>query len=103
MSGTIFSSFSCVVVNVYGPTDVAKRQEVWANFALLKHHFLGPWCIGGDFNEVRNIDERIKCSRRDRGMRDFNSMVEQLELIELLMLGGNLPGATHKQERNRVE
>ncbi|XP_028106487.1 uncharacterized protein LOC114305578 [Camellia sinensis] len=87
MSGTLFSSFNCVIVNVYGPTDVAKRQEVWANFARLKASFLGPWCIGGDFNEIRNADERIGCSRRDQGMRDFNSMVEQLELIVLPMLG----------------
>ncbi|GMP96923.1 hypothetical protein CsSME_00045353 [Camellia sinensis var. sinensis] len=41
----------------------------------------------GDFNEIRNTDKRIGCSRRDRGMRAFNSMVEQLELIDLPMLG----------------
>lgn len=87
LAGTFFSSFNCVVVNVYGPLDVAKRQEVWDIFARLKTNFLGLWCMGGDFNEIRNISERIGCSRRDRGMRDFNSMIDQLELFDVPMLG----------------
>ncbi|CAL5358449.1 unnamed protein product [Camellia sinensis] len=47
LSGTLYHSFQCVVVNVYG------------------------------------------CSRMDRGMREFNAMIDQLELIDLPMLGRN--------------
>ncbi|XP_028122989.1 uncharacterized protein LOC114320091 [Camellia sinensis] len=86
-AGTLFSSFNCVIVNVYDPSEVAKRKELWDNFARLKNTFLGPWCMGGDFNEIRTISERIGCSRRDRGMREFNTMIDQLEMIDLPMLG----------------
>ncbi|XP_028079607.1 uncharacterized protein LOC114281359 [Camellia sinensis] len=85
-AGTLFSSFNCVIVNVYDPSEVAKRKELWVNFAQLKNTFLGPWCMGGDFNEIRTISERIGCSRRDRGMREFNTMIDQLEMIDLPML-----------------
>ncbi|XP_028080504.1 uncharacterized protein LOC114282068 [Camellia sinensis] len=87
LSGTLFSSFDCVIINVYGSNEVAKRKETWDVLARLKSNFLGPWCMGGDFNEIKNISERIGCSRRDRGMRDFNNMIAQLELIDIPMLG----------------
>ncbi|XP_028078606.1 uncharacterized protein LOC114280437 [Camellia sinensis] len=87
LSGTLFSSFDCVIINVYGSNEVAKRKETWDVLVRLKSNFLGPCCMGGDFNEIKNISERIGCSRRDRGMRDFNNMIAQLELIDIPMLG----------------
>lgn len=41
----------------------------------------------GDFNEIRNLSERVGCSSRDRGMRDFNTMTEQMDLMDMPMLG----------------
>ncbi|XP_028073115.1 uncharacterized protein LOC114275302 [Camellia sinensis] len=64
--GTLYHSFQCVVVHVYGPNDAIKRKEVWD--------------ILGDFNEIQRISERKWCSRMDRGMREFNAMIDQLEL-----------------------
>ena len=59
--------------------------------------------FGGDFNEIQTITERIGCSRRDRGMRDFNTIVDQLDMIDFQCLVRNSPGATHKLERNGAE
>ncbi|XP_028082885.1 uncharacterized protein LOC114284188 [Camellia sinensis] len=87
LSDTIFHSFECVIINVYGPNEVAKRREVWECLIRLKSIFLGLWCLGGDFNEIRTISERIGCFRRYRGMRDFNYMIAQLELMDMPMLG----------------
>ncbi|CAL5414539.1 unnamed protein product [Camellia sinensis] len=87
LSGTLFSSFDCVIINVYGPNEVVKRKETWDSLVRLKSSFLGPWCLEGDFNEIRSISERIGCSRRDRGIRDFNNMIDQLELIDMPTLG----------------
>ncbi|XP_028053162.1 uncharacterized protein LOC114257580 [Camellia sinensis] len=87
LSGKLFFSFNCVIVNVYSSLEVVKRKELWVSLTRLKSLFLGPWCMGGDFNEIRNIAERIGCSRKDRGMRDLNDLVEQLKLIDLPMLG----------------
>lgn len=36
----------------------------------------GPWCTGGDFNEVRNPSERSGGGRRTRGMREFGEFID---------------------------
>ncbi|XP_028081433.1 uncharacterized protein LOC114282869 [Camellia sinensis] len=89
LSGTLYHSFQCVVVNVYGPNDAIKRKEVWDILLNMKSVFPNPWCVGGDFNEIRRISERKGCSRMDRGMREFNAMIDQLELVDLPMFGRN--------------
>lgn len=43
--------------------------------------------MGGDFNEIKNVEERKGCSRKDRGMRDFNNFMSKLEVSDLPMLG----------------
>lgn len=47
----------------------------------------GPWCIGGDFNEVRDPFERSGGGRISRGTRDFGDFIDQLELREILISG----------------
>ncbi|XP_028116127.1 uncharacterized protein LOC114313894 [Camellia sinensis] len=42
---------------------------------------------GGDFNEITYISERNGCSRMERGMTDFNGLIDQLSLVDLPMLG----------------
>lgn len=74
ISGSVFYSFDCVIINVCGPNEVVKRKETWDSLVSLKSSFLGPWCMGGDFNEIKSILERIGCSRRDRGMKDLNNI-----------------------------
>ncbi|KAL7185216.1 hypothetical protein ACSBR2_027194 [Camellia fascicularis] len=53
----------------------------------LKSAFPDPWCLGGDLNEIRNIGERVGCSRTNKGMMDLNSFVENYELSDLPLLG----------------
>lgn len=42
--------------------------------------------MGGDFNKIRNLYEKVGCSSRDKGMRDFNTMIEQMELMDMYTL-----------------
>ncbi|KAL7162528.1 hypothetical protein ACSBR2_042925 [Camellia fascicularis] len=65
-------SFECVIVNIYAPND---------------SFFYKPWCFGGDFNEVRFLNERRGCLRRDKGMIEFNEFIELMELVGLPLLG----------------
>lgn len=53
----------------------------------LKEDFPKPWCLCGDFNEIRSISERRGCSRRDRGMADLNEFIERCEVHDLPLLG----------------
>ncbi|XP_028053768.1 uncharacterized protein LOC114258112 [Camellia sinensis] len=100
LAGSIFSSFNCVIVNVYGPNDPVGRKRVWDILMNLKSHFLEPWCLGGDFNVIKSISERKGCSRRDKGMREFNELIEQLEVFDLPMCGRKFTWC-HSQEGDR--
>lgn len=42
---------------------------------------------GGDFNEIKDVNERVGCLRIERGMRDFINFSNNMELIDLPMLG----------------
>lgn len=87
LSGVIQKSFFGVFVNVYAPCGCADRKIVWDSIVNLSKHFTYPWCMGGDFNEIRSTSERLGCSRRDRGMADFNYFIDKLELVDLPLLG----------------
>lgn len=87
LKGIIKANFECVIVNIYGPCDVLERRRLWGYLLNLKSVYNVPWCIGGDLNEIRSINERQGCSMRDRGMRDLNSFIEDMELVDLQLMG----------------
>ena len=87
LSGTFFNSFECAIVNIYAPNEVELRSKLWNSLVKLKKDFPKPWCLGGDFNEIRTIGERKGCSRRDKGMREFNEFIESCELSDLPLCG----------------
>ncbi|CAL5438187.1 unnamed protein product [Camellia sinensis] len=87
LSGTLFNHFHCVILNIYAPNDVGSRGNLWKCLLKLKEEFPNPWLLGGDFNEIRQIGERKGCSRRDRGMKDFNEFIDKCEVSEVPLLG----------------
>ncbi|KAL7247789.1 hypothetical protein ACSBR2_002659 [Camellia fascicularis] len=87
LSGTILPCFNCVFINVYAPNDVARRGVVWNALRNLKTRFVDPWCLVGDFNEIRSMWEMKGCTRRDKGMRDFNEFIEGVQLSDVPMQG----------------
>ncbi|KAL7220774.1 hypothetical protein ACSBR2_013629 [Camellia fascicularis] len=87
LSGTLFHQFNCAIINIYAPNDVGLRGKLWNCLLKLKEEFPNPWCLGGDFNEIRQIGEMRGCSRRDRGMKEFNEFIERCEVSELPLLG----------------
>lgn len=81
------ADFSCTIVNVYGPCAVSDRRKLWGTLNSLINQYLDPWCLGGDLNEIKCTEERQGCSVRDRGMRDLNDFIEEMEFMDLQLLG----------------
>ncbi|KAK8685548.1 hypothetical protein V6N13_041548 [Hibiscus sabdariffa] len=46
-----------------------------------------PWCIVGDFNVVRTVEERQGMVSLARGMCEFNEFIEDLDLADLPLKG----------------
>lgn len=87
LQGVLYDNFPCILVNVYAPNDVGSRKVLWDELVGLKANFQEPWCIGGDFNEIKDVGERVGCLRMDRGMKDFIEFCNSMEFIDLPMLG----------------
>lgn len=98
IKGTLNSSFSCAIVNVYGPCNPSDRKNLWEQLAKLKIHFSEPWCLGGDLNETKIPEERKGCIARDRGMRDLNKFIEDLEFVDLPLLGRSFTWSNSQEE-----
>ncbi|XP_028106717.1 uncharacterized protein LOC114305789 [Camellia sinensis] len=85
--GILLPNFKCVLVNMHAPNEVNERHKFWSVLHRLKPVFSDPWCLAGYFNEIRNIGERKGCSRRDKGIKEFNQFIENLEVVDLPMMG----------------
>ncbi|KAL7254795.1 hypothetical protein ACSBR1_009026 [Camellia fascicularis] len=86
-AGTTSSNFNCTILNVYASNDMLKRRSLWELLFSLKSFYIHPWCIGGDFNEVKNIGERKGCVTSEVGMKNFGDFIEKIEAVDLPMLG----------------
>ncbi|XP_058785888.1 uncharacterized protein LOC131660624 [Vicia villosa] len=79
------------MVNVYASCNRLERQLLWDSLISIKARSLNEeWVVVGDFNEVLCKEERIGVDRiRDwRGMEEFKSFVEVMELIDINCVGG---------------
>jgi len=79
----IESKTKCAFCVVYAPNSQHERLVVWDQLRRIKAQFQLPWIIMGDFNEVLHIHERRGATELTQGIRDFQSMVFDLQLIDM--------------------
>ena len=69
--------------SVYGPNLSYFRKDFWLEFQDLLGLTFSKWCVGGDFNVIRRISERLCGSKVTPSMRDFDDFIRECELIDL--------------------
>ncbi|GAU51140.1 hypothetical protein TSUD_411890 [Trifolium subterraneum] len=78
------------VANVYAPCDFGAKQELW-NSLSARIQLLGRSrvCVCGDFNVVRNLEERRTVNGRSRPLDcvAFNRFIDDNTLIDLSLCG----------------
>eukprot|EP00261_Vitis_vinifera_P017250 XP_010646847.1 PREDICTED: uncharacterized protein LOC104878346 [Vitis vinifera] len=77
-----------VFTGVYGPFTKVERKGMWEEFGAIRGLWDDPWCLGGDFNITLFQQERNSQRRISSAMRRFAETVDDLELVDLLLLGG---------------
>jgi endonuclease/exonuclease/phosphatase family metal-dependent hydrolase len=83
----------CIVVNVYAKCNIRAKRQLWSDILMSKRGFgEGLWCVLGDFNAVRDHDERRGVMHSVNGgpsseMVAFNSFLANLELVDLTLIG----------------
>lgn len=78
------------LLNIYAPCDNGAKQLLWNSLSVYLHRLVGNnICLCGDFNAVRNVEER-----RSRGVavqstdcEPFNAFIDNNILIDLPLHG----------------
>ncbi|XP_022031470.1 uncharacterized protein LOC110932445 [Helianthus annuus] len=71
------------IVNVYAPCDVMRRSNLWGELKeVVDSSNNGLWIMVGDFNEVKEEEERMKSRFNSQGAMIFNNFIAETGLIE---------------------
>ena len=64
--------FQWIFSRVYGPVERSFKEFFWEELGAIKGRWVGPWCLGGDFNEILFPNERLIGGRLSPAMRCFS-------------------------------
>ena len=70
---------------VYGPVERSFKEFFWEELGSIRGLWNGPWCLGGDFNEILSPNERSRGGRISPAMRRFSEILNELGLRDLLL------------------
>ncbi|GLT99814.1 hypothetical protein SLE2022_172280 [Rubroshorea leprosula] len=73
----------CNFVNVYASNDKQKKVKLWEELRQMIMEEEGRWMIVGDFNAVRNINERKGKTGESQDMREFDEFVVSTGLVDI--------------------
>ncbi|XP_026377843.1 uncharacterized protein LOC113272169 [Papaver somniferum] len=81
-----------------------KKRRFLSEIAILRGYWDGvPWCIGGDFNETRVMQERKGCRRISNYMKLFDDLCNDLELVDLPLSGANYTWSRRPNKKSRID
>ncbi|GKD03685.1 RNA-directed DNA polymerase, eukaryota [Tanacetum coccineum] len=75
------------LINVYAPQASSQKAALWASIESLINSMEAIWVIYGDFNVVRNSDERLGSHFDEGEANAFNDFISRAGLFDL-PLGG---------------
>ncbi|XP_058763377.1 uncharacterized protein LOC131636799 [Vicia villosa] len=78
-------------VNIYASCDHNARLISWKKLVDLKRRSVaGSWCLGGDFNLVSSLEERVGISKKNykREIGGFNEFIVDMDLVDPPTIGG---------------
>ncbi|WKA10977.1 hypothetical protein VitviT2T_028516 [Vitis vinifera] len=70
-----------------GSDEGRDSEDFWEELRSVKGLWSDPWCVGGDFNLVRFLEERSRGGGLTASMRRFSEVLEDRELKKLEWTG----------------
>ena len=92
------------LTNVYGPANPRDKQAFLRSLEYLSNLTrYNRWTIGGDYNLLRNMEEKKGGSRRlDQDTNDFNSLIDKLNLIDLEAINGTFTWTNRRTGSHQI-
>ena len=87
---------------IYGSIDDAERIQLWSILKSYEDCMTEPWLIGGDFNNVLAIDERVGGNTPLAEIRPFKDCIEACGLQDL-QFTGNFYTWTNRQIFSKID
>ncbi|GKV27571.1 hypothetical protein SLEP1_g36731 [Rubroshorea leprosula] len=75
------------ILSIYSPCQLMGKRMLWDDLQGLLNSKRGKWCLMGDFNAVRGIEERAGETGISSEMREFDNFIINAALIDLPLLG----------------
>ncbi|CAK8538120.1 unnamed protein product [Lathyrus sativus] len=85
----VWNNHRLMVINVYVPCGSADKRKLWRDLIKIKNNYpdIG-WIVGGDFNAVKNREERKGISGfNSRDVKELCDFIEEINLVDLPMFG----------------
>ena len=70
------------LTSVYDPNKPLWRKDFWLELQDLYGLTFPMWCVGGDFNVIRRISEKLGDSRLTFNMRCFDEFIRESGLLD---------------------
>ncbi|GMI68779.1 hypothetical protein HRI_000547200 [Hibiscus trionum] len=78
----------CGIINLYTPNDQAERERFFEYVTGLIASLEIPIVMGGDFNTIKEKEEKQGAEPSERAMQVFKYFIQQNDLIDLPLKGG---------------
>ena len=94
-----------VFIGVYGPVCSRDREDFWEELGSVKGLWSDPWCVGGDFNLVRFLEERSRGDGLTASMRRFSKVLRGFGVEGFSLMGGTFTwrGGLNNQVQSRLD
>jgi len=78
--------FTWAFTGVYGPQARLDKSRFWEGVQRTRDRWLGPLCLGGDFNEILYPQERSSGLCPMNAMFEFHNFINYSALVDLPLL-----------------
>ena len=72
--------FQWMFIGVYSPVERSFKELFWEEFDSIRGMWNGPWCLGGDFNEILSPNVKSRGGIISLAMRRFSEILNELGL-----------------------
>lgn len=91
------------ITAVYAKCTTRERRDLWDSIHNMNNRIDGPWCVGGDFNIIIDLDEKLGGNpHRAYKSLDFISTMESCGLMDIGFTGLRYTWCNNRRHSKRI-